>query len=312
MTDPRPLLLPPERFVAVICIFLLALGILIAILRAQQVDWATVTFRLAVATGVGAGGATYRRLGRSEGIALALIGTGLFVAFTNFALLVNYMFLPVIGPVIDTALTRFDAALGYVWRDYVLALGEFPSLMQLLRSVYLSSAAQMIGMILVLGFLERQLAMHRFLVAGTIAGLTTVAIWSVLPSFGPAAYQPLPPDSTAAALIVADNAYGRILLQLAERGTTVLRPDAYLGTIAFPSFHTVMALLAVWYARGIWLFWPVLALNLLMLPAILLHGGHHLADVLGGAGVFALSAFLAGRLVPGTTAPDRSVAVAQR
>ncbi len=138
MTDPRPLLLPPERFVAVICIFLLALGILLAILRAQQVDWATVTFRLAVATGVGAAGAAYRRLGRSEGIALALIGTGLFVAFTNFALLVNYMFLPVIGPVIDTALTRFDAALGYVWRDYVLALGEFPSLMQLLRSVYLS------------------------------------------------------------------------------------------------------------------------------------------------------------------------------
>ncbi len=155
------------------------------------------------------------------------------------------MFLPVLGPVIDPGLTRFDAALGYVWSDYLLALGDMPVLMLVLRSVYLSSVAQMVGLILILGFLERRVAMHRFLVAGTVAGLTTVAIWAALPSFGPAAYQLLPPDSTAAALIVTDNDYGRQLLHLAEHGRTVLRPDAFLGTVAFPSFHTVMALIAV-------------------------------------------------------------------
>ena len=38
------------------------------------------------------------------------------------------------------------------------------------------------------------------------------------------------------------------------------------------------------------LLFPVfLLVNLLMLPAILLHGGHHLIDVFGGFSVFALS-----------------------
>ena len=62
----------------------------------------------------------------------------------------------------------------------------------------------------------------------------------------------------------------------------VIGQEHLMGLIAFPSMHTVMALMTTLFARGTRLFWPLVLINLLMIPAILLQGGHHVVDVLGG------------------------------
>ena len=48
-----------------------------------------------------------------------------------------------------------------------------------------------------------------------------------------------------------------------------------------------------------------MGVNLLMVPATLVHGGHHLVDLLGGVAVFAACLWLAHRAVPEEGAPGR-------
>jgi hypothetical protein len=67
------------------------------------------------------------------------------------------------------------------------------------------------------------------------------------------------------------------------------------GLIAFPSYHAVLALIVMWYARYLpRLFWPLVATNVLVLVATPIHGGHHLVDVLAAFPVTVLSLLLAG------------------
>ena len=59
-----------------------------------------------------------------------------------------------------------------------------------------------------------------------------------------------------------------------------------------------MAVMSVFFTwQIVWLRLPVLALNILMVPALLLHGGHHLSDFLGGLAVFAVACLAAGYVV---------------
>ncbi len=71
-----------------------------------------------------------------------------------------------------------------------------------------------------------------------------------------------------------------------------------VGVVAFASFPMFMALMGFWYGRGTSLS-PVLAVvSLLMVPATLSHGGHHLVDLLGAVVLFTALAVGVGRLLP--------------
>ena len=55
------------------------------------------------------------------------------------------------------------------------------------------------------------------------------------------------------------------------------------GIICFPSYHTILAIIFVMSHAGLrWSFYPVLALNAVMLVSIPSEGGHYLVDMLGG------------------------------
>ena len=88
------------------------------------------------------------------------------------------------------------------------------------------------------------------------------------------------------------------MLALAEQGAPLIHPGMIMGTIAFPSYHTVMMLVVLWYAWNTPAFWPAVLVNLGMVPAILGHVGHHLVDVLAAPLPFALAVLLANRLAP--------------
>jgi hypothetical protein len=157
----------------------------------------------------------------------------------------------------------------------------------LLGVVYLSSLLQMIFVICLLGFSGRAGDLERFMFAGILAGLATIAIWAVMPSSGPSAYLHIPAETADKIRLVVGASYGAELNRLAIEGPALISLRDALGLIAFPSFHTVMACLAVWFTMGFPRVFPVFAvINILMLPAILVHGGHHLVDVFGGLAVF--------------------------
>jgi hypothetical protein len=263
-----------------------------------EVVWAAfvdgfVFYGLIMSAGLG-----LRLAGRLPRLSLTLVALGFYPIYASLLALVGYMQFPLSRPTIDPLLLRIDAAFGYDWAAGVAWLARHPELSRLLAAVYLSALPQLALLLLVLGALGRVAALHRMLVTGMIAGIVMMAFWSLWPSFGPSVLVPLDPAAAARSGVLVTNAYGAELLRLASEGIGRIEKHQLLGTVAFPSFHMFMALLAAWFARGTWLFWPYLLLNSLMIPATALHGGHHAVDLVGGGLLFAGAHAAACRLVP--------------
>ena len=268
-------------------------------LRGQaQVVWAAFVDGFVFYGTIMAAGLALRAAGRMPRLSLTLIALGFYPIYASLLALVGYMQFPLVRPTIDPLLLRLDAALGYDWAAGVAWLADHPGVSRVLAWVYLSALPQLAVLLLVLGALGRVVALHRMVLTGMLAGLGMMAFWTVWPSFGPSAVVALDPAVAARAGVLVTSDYGAELMRLATEGIGEIEKHKLLGTVAFPSFHILMAILAVWFARGTWLFWPYALANLAMIPATALHGGHHAVDLLGGAVLFALALASARRLIP--------------
>ncbi|WP_157019759.1 phosphatase PAP2 family protein [Mesorhizobium xinjiangense] len=289
---------PGERIAAIIIVLLLVLDLTMILHAGQAVDWIGYASAGAMGLAVFGIGQVYRFVGRDERIAMTATAAGLFILFTLVASLFNYLLLPVGGERIDTLLIAIDTRLGYSWPDLVAAVTQVPPLGSVLRFVYLSSLPQLVVVILVLGFAGRRDQLHRFLLTGLLGAILTIGIWTIAPSSGPSAYYDLPEHVESALGIVVGSDYGAELNRLMANGSSRISPKDALGLIAFPSFHTVMALMSVWFMASVRPLFPLfLSVNLLMVPAILVHGGHHLVDLAGGAVVFVLGLYASRKIL---------------
>jgi membrane-associated phospholipid phosphatase len=127
-----------------------------------------------------------------------------------------------------------------------------------------------------------------------------MALWTVAPSFGAFSVYDLP-KSAANLPLALDQSYANALAALLKNGPGYVSPRDAKGLIGFPSYHAVLALLVIAYTRAIpALRWPALVLNLVVLIATPLQGGHHLVDVLGGFPVAGLSIALAAQFTEST------------
>lgn len=292
---------PAEKICAGIIATLLVFDAILIPVRGVGVDWINYALMSAIGlTAIGVG-QFYRTMRPEEKIALAATASGLFILFTIVGSVFNYLLLPVGPRRIDDILTKFDAYLGFSWTDAVIYVASMPALGSLLRWIYASSMPQLILIILILGFSGQRDGLHRFLLTGLIGALISIALWAMFPSSGPAAFEILPASISSTLDMVVGSSYGAELNRLALEGPTFLSPKDALGLIAFPSFHTVMACMAVWFVFRMAFAFPVfLIINILMLPAILVHGGHHLVDVIGGFAVFGIALFASKQLVRST------------
>lgn len=296
--DAKPVLFhPAEKITGIAVAALFAVDFALVAARGIALDWPGYGVMVAIGLMALAAGQVYRLARPNERIALATTATGLFILLTIAGSVFCYLLLPM-GRSIDQTLIAVDKLFGYHWPDFVAAAATVPYLGTVLRIVYLSSLAQMVAVIVVLGFSGRGGELHSFLVTGTLSALATILIWAAVPSFGPSANYPITPEIEAAVDLVVGSAYGAELNRLAAEGAILVSPKDGLGLIAFPSFHTVLTCLAVWFTASLRKLFPIfLTINIVMLPAILVHGGHHLVDVFGGFAVFALSLVIAERLL---------------
>jgi PAP2 superfamily len=288
-------LLPAERFIVNVILALAAIDTALIAYKGVSVDIPGYLGAFGTGGSMIALGQFYRSFRQNEDIALATSAAGLFIVFTIVGSVFNYLLLPIqFGPY-DDVLIRIDAALGYSWPGLLSWMAQHVWLSELLRFVYLSSLPQMLLVILILGFTGRSGDLHRFLLTGVIAGLGTICVWSVFPTFGTSGMEAIPADAQAALQLVVGKRYGAELMRLAAEGAGHISPKDVIGLIGFPSFHTVMACLSAWFmATFRKLQFAFIVLNIFMIPSILVHGGHHLMDVLGGLVMFALSMQLSG------------------
>ena len=273
-------------------------ALVLAQTRGVRIVYASFAVHYLVAAALLALATLYRRLDRAPRISLTLTSCAAFILFTNGGAVLNYLLIHPGSVPIDALLIRADATLGFDWVGFAGRVSQLGWLAPLLGWVYRSSLAQLALMILLLGFSGRQVALHRFLLSGILCSCFSLLIWSLAPSFGPSPYMTLDPAVELRLGRVVDTAYAAQLMALLRDGAQTIDAGHLIGLIAFPSMHTVMAAMAVWYARRTAVFWPLTGLNLLMIPAILVHGGHHLVDVLGGLALFAIVAVWVHHLIP--------------
>lgn len=290
--------LPVERFILIVIATLLALDVTLIVFKGVDIDLTGYAGVATIGLTMMALGQYYRTVRPDTRISAAVTATGLFIIFSLCGSIFNYMLLPVQFPVIDGMLTRIDAAIGFSWPDTMIWLSEYPLLVGLLHIVYVSSLPQMVIVILILGFGGQVDSLYRFLLTGMVGVLTAMAFWFFFPSFGTSTLYTLPPAVRDVMPLVVGPEYGAQLSRLALDGVSYLTPKDVLGLIAFPSFHTVMACMSVYFLRYSRVLFSVsLAINSLMLPAIVIHGGHHLTDLFGGIVTFCFACWLSGLIV---------------
>ena len=107
-----------------------------------------------------------------------------------------------------------------------------------------------------------------------LALLLTAVVFALFPAMGPGTAIP-----ELAKLYLVD------LTGLHDGTSSSFDVTKLDGIVAFPSFHTALAVLLTHAHRGGVLFCPVAALNAVMLVSVPSEGGHYLSDVLAGAAI---------------------------
>jgi hypothetical protein len=182
----------------------------------------------------------------------------------------------------------------------VAAVQAMPWLKLALSIAYATTLPQIAIVVVILALVGRLERLSHFMLAFCIAALLTVAFWTIFPSFGAFAYfwQADPTFSDRGLLV--DAPYARELFELRAGAIDTLSIDELIGLIAFPSFHTAIAVLATYYL------WPVrfagvaaLVLNVLVVLSVPIDGGHHVVDVPAGIVTAILGMALAGLWLKG-------------
>ena len=283
LTLGRPFLWPVERFLRNTILVLAVFDLSMILVRNIGFDWFSYTIFFALGIFIIIVGLFYRSSGRSERISMTLMATGLLLLFTIVLSVFGYLLLPLWREPIDPFLVQIDAWFGYSWPDIVEFAGRHPFFNDLTRYAYLSSIPQMALLFLILGFGAKQKELHVFILSITASGLATLGFWALFPAFGTSVLYDISGPIEQAARPLVGSSYGAELMRLGAEGPKFISPRDTEGLVAFPSYHTIMAVLAMYSARTTRWWFPILVvINLFVLPGVLIHGGHHLIDVIGG------------------------------
>jgi hypothetical protein len=287
-----------ERCMIFALVLIAALSLTLSAVRGVPVAWHLYDVALVFDLFFILLGQFYRTVRRNPSIASAATAVGLLLMAGQLLPVFNYLLLPYNFPGVDQLLADVDAVFGFKWSAYAVWMAQFPKFCAFLDMVYSSTTWQLAGVIFLLGLIGRTGDVSRCMIASLLGAMITMGIWSLFPSSTPAAFQQLPADVAAALQLTVHAQMGADIVRLSHEGVTLVTPEKMLGMVGFPSFHTVMLLLVVWYARVIpYVRVPVAIWNVFMPAAILLHGAHNLIDVFGGVAVTALSIWLAHRIV---------------
>ena len=269
-----------------------------ATLAHQAVDWMSFFPAFGASLALMGIGVYIRATRHMPRMALGTIGFAVFMSFTGSIAIFIFTLFPLVHPLIDTQLIALDARLGFSWVSFVDIVASFKLTGTGLRYVYLSILPQVVGVIILLAFLNRPVALHRFLSVGIVCMIATVGFWWLFPSVGPAAYGMVSTAAQDNIQLIANSDYGADMRRFAAQGVDVITLSEIAGVIAFPSFHMVMTCMVLWFTRQTWAFYPLLAVDFAMPLATVVHGGHHLVDVFGGVIAFAICLYVVTRLLP--------------
>jgi membrane-associated phospholipid phosphatase len=209
----------------------------------------------------------------------------------------SYFVLAYERPLYDAELAALDQALGFNWRWLQKITADSVWLSLLGEWIYGTSGLQMVLAWCVLGWSGQFQRLGIFMGALVLATGTVLVLSGLFPAVGAYVHYGIGPadlghlEGTGAGVwhlnhfnALRDGSLRHLVLSKSE------------GLITFPSFHTVVAVLAGWgfWRCGAWR-WPMAIYSGLVVLTTLPFGGHHLVDVLAGAAIAAAAVAIATR-----------------
>lgn len=289
---------PTEFFITVVSLVALAINCIILFYKDVSVHYmgyAGIGFVAAFNITVGL---IYRINNRSERIASAMICTGLFIFFSAVISMYNYLMLPLTRPTIDIHITRLDAMLGYSWVDVMTFAAQYPTIVFIMKLAYMSTMFQFALLIVLLGLLGRTKELHMMITTVTITSTLTICFWGLFPSLGSTTLYNVTPEIWASVNPPVNREYALALIDIAKNGVAEISPFETRGLVALPSYHAVLSFIAIFAAWNIKYVREVfLIINLLILPSIFIHGGHHFLDLPAGFAMFLIGFWAARKSV---------------
>jgi hypothetical protein len=215
---------------------------------------------------------TYKRP-RPRIAALTHMGA-IFLSFAAVTATASYLAATLHRPLIDDYLAAADQALGLDWMASYKWIMAHPLLYKVLYFSYSTIMVQIIFLLIYLNFRGRcgrawemiWLFMISSLICTVFSGL-----WPAVGAFGH--YH-----------VEMDRGYVQVFKGLHDGTLRVIGDTRVQGIIQFPSFHMALGILLIYVTRGMpILFLTFLELNILLIISTPAVGGHHYADLWGGA-----------------------------
>ncbi|PZN99827.1 MAG: hypothetical protein DCF30_10895 [Hyphomicrobiales bacterium] len=287
-----------SRIVWSAIIGLLAIGLLA--LPFTPVTIEPLPFIAPLAAGLAfAGVGQYYSKWRSEPqLAAAFDCMGQSLTFPLATALGSYLVVTTGFPMQDAALHQLDLALGFDWLAWLGWLDRHAWLAPFLTFAYNSYMFQGLILTLVLCFSGRVLAARIMILAMIVAGAVTVVLSGLLPALSTFEYLKLSPADYPNLRPAAAFIHLRDLLALHAGEPFVFDTTRTQGIITFPSYHAALALILLFAGWSHPLLrWPFFVLNIGMIVATPIDGGHYFVDVLGGLAIACMAQVVARSLL---------------
>jgi membrane-associated phospholipid phosphatase len=239
----------------------------------------------------------YKHVRRDDTVWLIGHVTAQIICATAALGVLSYLSAGLNFPLHDEQLIKLDAMLGFDWREHMAFVNRNPWLADIFTLAYFTSGPQ-IMIILGLMFMFRQSQhIQRFIVAFMLTALLTIFFAATFAAFGGYVHYNIDVATQLPNLHPAAARVHELPMMGMRNGTTHILAFPLEGIVTFPSFHSALAMVmtyACWPVKK--LFWPVAALNVVVLLSTPTNGGHYLFDIFGGVACAAIAIWLAQRI----------------
>ncbi|MGD1026112.1 phosphatase PAP2 family protein [Candidatus Binatus soli] len=214
--------------------------------------------------------------GRARPVSEAAQYSALWIAFAVALAIYSYVVATLRMPMWDLRFARMDAALGFNWSAGFDLITSNWTVRYVFGHAYNSMMVQIFASIAFFALINRTDRNRELLWIGMLSVLISVSLSGPFPALGPYTKGVMP-------------AWSAVLVTIRNGTLSKFTLADVTGIVAFPSVHTVMAVLLVYVHRPpLRSFVPVGILNALMLVAIPFAGHHYLVDMIAGGAIAAV------------------------
>ena len=203
--------------------------------------------------------------------------------FPALAAPLSYVVASAALPLWDQTFASWDRDLGLDWMGWLSTMNNHRGLHEIFAAAYSSFLPQAAVVILVLGLAGHLLHLRLYILSFIFAALITIAISALMPAQGVWGYFHLTPSNYPNITPVTQQLHLKIFDGLRDGTFRELVARGAEGIITFPSLHTAggwLFIFAIWPVR--YLRWIFLLLDLTMIGATPVDGGHYFSDVIAG------------------------------